>query len=384
MGPQTDIVGPLIELGTSPAGAPAWIIRDYATVKKLLTDERINRFPHPDVLDPPRFTTAEILQFKQVNQGGPPPPDDLIRRMVATSFSPRRMRGMEPQVNAIVRELIQDMRRAGPPAEIRSALAEPLSAHVISELLGIPADARAAVREWSDASVDLTNPARSAAADYELKALMNDLVEEKSKHPGEDILTDMLRFSDQEPELCGRDLVIGMAAGLRFAGQINTVTLIDRGLYLLLTHPIDRLRLTDPKVLEHAVEEILRFPHPVQRRIAGVPRYARADIYLGDVVIREGDLVILDLDDANVDPSVFADPESFCPARSENPHMSFGYGPHYCVGAALARLELKAVFGNIFGLLPELRIDGDPEALEPRRHQLSGGVMTLPVTWARG
>ncbi|APA96739.1 Biflaviolin synthase [Nocardia seriolae] len=375
---------PRVERGVSPAGDPAWIVRDYATIKKLLTDSRINRFPDPAVADPPRFTLAEILQFKQVDPDAPPPPDDLVRRMVATSFSPRRMRAIEPAVNAITRELIEDMRRDGPPADIRTALAEPLSSHVISELLGIPAEARAAVREWSDASVDLADRERSVRADRELKAFMNELVEAKTRQPGEDILSDMVRFSANEPQLAGRDLVIGMAAGLRFAGQINTVTLIDRGLFLLLTRPIERATLADSKTLERVVEEILRFPHPVQRRIAGVPRYARADIPLGGHVIGEGDLVILELDDANLDPGVFADAESFCPERTENPHLSFGYGPHYCVGAALARMELKSVFGNIFQLLPDLRIDGDPGALEPRRHQLSGGVMALPVTWTRG
>ncbi|WP_460730228.1 cytochrome P450 [Nocardia heshunensis] len=375
---------PRVERGISPAGDPAWIVRDYATIKRLLTDSRINRFPDPAVVDPPRFTMAEILQFKQVNPDAPPPPDDLVRRMVATSFSPRRMRAIEPAVNAITRELIADMLRVGPPTDIRTALAEPLSSHVISELLGIPAEARAAVREWSDASVDLADRARSVRADRELKAFMNDLVEAKARQPGEDILSDMVRFSADEPQLAGRDLVIGMAAGLRFAGQINTVTLIDRGLYLLLTNPIERAALTDPKTLDRVVEEILRFPHPVQRRIAGVPRYARADISLGDIVIGDGDLVILELDDANLDPSVFVEAESFRPERNDNPHLSFGYGPHYCVGASLARMELKSVFGNIFQLLPDLRIDGDPGALEPRRHQLSGGVMALPVTWTQG
>jgi pentalenolactone synthase len=112
-----------------------------------------------------------------------------------------------------------------------------------------------------------------------------------------------------------------------------------------------------------------------------LPRYANADIQLGGVTIAAGDLVLLDLQDANLDPAVFARPEVFEVERADNPHLTFGHGAYYCIGAPLARIELQIVFSALFGRFPTLRLAVPVERLRPRSQLLTGGVSELPVTW---
>src|SRR5262249_1906577 len=186
-----------------------------------------------------------------------------------------------------------------------------------------------------------------------------------------------------------------------FAGHETTVAAIDKGIVLLLTNPAQREAIQhDPTLVPSAVEEILRHPLPVPTpetstppetpekpvtldtgRAGGLPRYANADIELAGVTIRAGDLVLLDLQDANLDAQRFPVPEAFVVARVDNPHITFGHGPYYCIGAPLARIELQALFGTLFLRFPTLRLAVPAEQLRLRSHLLTGGLAALPVTW---
>ncbi|RDI60531.1 cytochrome P450 [Nocardia pseudobrasiliensis] len=374
------MVTPLLVRGASPAGDPAWIVRDHRTCRSLLNDDRLRRYPCSDIENPSSFTTSVSLQFRPGDSN--PWPDDLVRRMLGASFSPPRMKALEPAIEVIVLELIGDMRRAGPPADIRGALAEPLAALTISRIMGIPRQDHERVMRWSDGCLDIANPERAAEADRQLMTYMEDLLDEKLRNPAEDLISDMIGFVRDNPGETTRVDTIRLAAGLRFASQLNTPAAIDRGIYLLLTHPEHLTDIgTRPGAIRQVIEEVLRHPHPLAPRVAGVPRYAHEDIAVGEIDIARGDLVIFDLDAANRDEDAFDQPLEFRPARQSNQHLSFGYGAHYCIAASLARLELKVVFERIFDLLPNLRLAAGIDELVGQTNRLSGGMVQLPVTW---
>jgi pentalenolactone synthase len=164
------------------------------------------------------------------------------------------------------------------------------------------------------------------------------------------------------------------------------VAAIDRGVLLLLTNPHQRDALErDPDRLKQAVEEILRHPGPLRpseaRAGGGIPRYANADLDVAGVTIKAGDLVLLGLRAANQDEDRFARPQEFDVAREQNAHLTFGHGPHFCLGAPLARLELQTVFGTLLRRFPGLRLARPVEELQTRSHLLTGGVAELPVNW---
>jgi pentalenolactone synthase len=216
---------------------------------------------------------------------------------------------------------------------------------------------------------------------------MSELLERKRRTPAEDVLSDLVAAQAYAPAAFSDDGVAQLAAGLLFAGHETTVTAIDKGVILLLTNPAQRDVLQrDPTVVPRVVEEILRMPMPLPApehaaSPGGLPRYANADIELGGTTIAAGDLVLLDLQDANLDSAVFARPDAFEAERTDNPHLTFGHGAHYCIGAPLARIELQVVFSTLLRRFPTLQLAASVEDLRPRSQLLTGGVTELPVTW---
>jgi cytochrome P450 len=151
---------------------------------------------------------------------------------------------------------------------------------------------------------------------------------------------------------------------------------------LLLTNPGQWQALSDkPALIPNAVEELLRASPRGGAGIAGIPRYARTDFEIDDVAIGTGDLVVLDIGSANHDPAVFIDPDSVDVARKQPAHLTFGYGAHYCIGAPLARIELKTVFAQLIPRFPSMQLTVDPATLWVRRDVLAGGLGELPVSW---
>jgi pentalenolactone synthase len=204
---------------------------------------------------------------------------------------------------------------------------------------------------------------------------MTELIGRKRRAPGEDLLSDLLAAEDGG---LGEQQVAFIAAALLFAGHETTVARIDLGALLLMADPGQRHRLRrDPGAVPRAVEEILRVAAPGG---VGVPRYARTDIAIGGVTIRAGDAVLLTGTSANRDPEAFPDPDRFDVDRDPNPHLSFGHGPHYCIGAGLARVELQEVFAALPARFPAMR-PAVPVASLRIRDTLTGGLSSLPVTW---
>ncbi len=365
-------------------GAPAWLVSGYERVKELLADPRVSR-SHPDPRHAVRLTQPALF-------GGPMGDPEMeradharMRRLLTRSFSTRRMESLRPAVQTIVEELLTRVDRSGPPADFHEIAAFPLPILVICELLGVPPEDREDFCRWSDEATHMDHPARSRAGLQSLWRYLGALVERKHSIPGEDAISDLLEAAKLDPKLTD-DGIAHLSAGLLFAGHQTAVGIIDRGVMLLLTHPEQREALQrDPALAALAVEEILRYPSPIERpqtaRRGGLPRYTTVDVELDGVTIPAGDLVMFALQDANQDERVFADAARFDITRRKNPHLSFSHGLHFCLGAPLARMELQYLFGRLFECFPTLRLAVPAGELRPIREAVAGRVASLPVAW---
>jgi len=204
-----------------------------------------------------------------------------------------------------------------------------------------------------------------------------ELVKHKRAHPADDVTS----------RLCATDGVSAEEAAassmhLLFAGHETTVVQIGWGALLLLTNPGSWQTLSDnPGMIPNAVEELLRAATRGGAGIAGIPRYARTDFRIDGVTIRAGELVLLDIGSGNHDPAVFVDPDALDIGRKQTAHLTFGYGARYCIGAQLARTELKAAFAQLIPRFPFMQLAVDPATLTVRHDVLAGGLAELPVTW---
>lgn len=356
-------------------GDEAWLVTDYARVRRLLDDDRLGRsHPEPDAA----ARTGESALF-----GGPlgdfeteVADHNRMRTLLQPHFSPRHLRGLAPRVEALTTGLLDDLAQQGPPADLHARLALPLPILVICELLGVPYSDRDQFRAWAEDAGNVRDHARSERGLAELFGYGGRLVERKRAHPGDDVMS----------RLCAADGVSDDDAAmlsmfLLFAGHETTVVQIGLATLLLLTNRDQwRALVDDPALIPNAVEELLRAA-AIATGVGGIPRYARTDFDIDGVTVRAGDLLLLDLGSANHDPVVFAEPDRVDIARQGASHLTFGYGARYCIGAPLARIELKTVFAQLIPRFPSMHLTVDPETLSTRRDTLAGGLAELPVSW---
>jgi cytochrome P450 len=372
-------MGDHVRTVTTVAGDPAWLVGGHARVRRLLTDRRLGR-THPDPQHAARYSDSVIFGRPQPASATEDADDARMRRLLTPWFSPRRMAVLRPRVQELVDGLLDDLGRATPPVDFHEAVSFPLPALVICELLGVPYEDREDFRRWSDDAADMTDEGRSMSGLGALWQYIQQLVDAKRADPSDDLLSELATVE------ASSEGVAELGAGLLFAGHETTVAAIDTGLVLLLD---DRARfdalIRDPSLLDASVEEILRLPAPVPEpevpAAVGLPRWANAELDVDGTSIHAGELVLLDLESANLDPAVFDAPCAFDPSRPTNPHLTFGHGPHYCIGAPLARLELQVLFATLARRFPTLALAVPPTDLRPRSHLLTAGLESLPVTW---
>jgi cytochrome P450 len=369
---------------TTPAGDPAWLVTSYGDVKQLLNDPRLGR-SHPDPARAPRYTEAAIFGQPLGSPETEHAEHAQMRALLTRSFSAKRMEMLRPRIQELADGLIDDLLELTPPADFHAAVSFPLPVLVICQLLGVPFEDRDDFRRWSDDAADMTDGQRSRAGWGQLFVYMLELLGRKRQAPAEDVVSDLLATQAVDPGLTDQRIA-QLTAGLLFAGHETTVAAIDRGVVLLATNSAQRQALeANPGLITSAVEEVLRYPDPAKisdrSSTGGLPRYAHADIELGNTTIASGDLVLLGIHRANLDASVFPHPDDFDVRRGENPHMTFGHGSHYCIGAPLARIELQVVLGTLVHRLPGLRLATPVDQLRPKSHLLTGGLAELPVTW---
>lgn len=359
----------------TPAGSEAWLVTRHAEVKELFSDRRLGR-SHPDPEHAPRMSNALILGGPTDNYDTEQSDHARMRALLTPFFSAKKMAALRPCVEKMADLFLDTLAARTPPADLHEALSFPLPVMVICELLGVPFADRERFRVWSTDVGDLYDRARASAAMSSLQAYIKELVVRKRANPEDDVLSGLCAA---EHGLLSDEHIAGLGAGLLFAGHETTVVRIDIGTLLFLMHQDQRQALLDnPELITTAVEEILRLSSTGS---TAIPRYAREALEVGGVAIEPGEAVLLSGGAANRDERVFGEPDHFTIERQPNPHLTFGYGSHFCIGAPLARIELQAVFARLLSRFPTLRLAVPPEAIRFRTHVLTGGLCELPVTW---
>jgi cytochrome P450 len=373
---QLASTGPVHRVRT-PVGDMAWMITSYETVRQLLADDRLG-LSHKDPDNAARVHNSALFGGGPIGNYDTEHSDHKsFRSLLQPFFTPKRMRALRAKVAGLTDGLLDRMAADGPPADLHAALSVPLPILVICELLGVPPDEHVRFRAYSQAIADVTDRQRSSAGLTDMWSYTKDLIGRKRAQPGDDVISGLCLA---EGGTLDDDHIAMLAAALLFAGHEATVVQIDYGMVSLLSDP-DRWRtlLNDPALLPNALEECLRVGNT--GRSGGVFRYARTDIDIAGTTIRAGDLVLLNLGTANRDEKVFPAADDFDVSRQRNPHVAFGHGARYCLGAPLARIELEVVFRALLDRFPKMRLTQPLEEIKVADGLLTGGLTALSVTW---
>jgi cytochrome P450 len=360
-----------------PDGPGFWVLSRHADVKQvskapqLFSSERqgtLIRDPSPADLP---FIQAIMLNMD-------PPKHRVYRSLVNKVFTPRRVQHLLPKVRAMAREIIDRVAHKG-ECDFVADVAAPLPMQVICEMMGVPEADREQIYEISNRMIGSDDPDfepvaendyRQASAQMFLYAA--GLAERLRREPGDDIASALLQAEVDGEKLSDLDF-ISFFLLLAIAGNETTRTVTTNGMLSLIAHPAERRKLVaNPRLLPSAIEEILRFDPPVHY----FRRTATRDTEIRGVRIRAGDKVTLWYPSANRDEEVFPDPQRFDVARSPNEHLAFGVGEHFCLGANLARMELRVIFGEILKRLPDLELAAPPRRL---RSNFINGVKEMRV-----
>ncbi|WP_327245593.1 cytochrome P450 [Streptomyces sp. NBC_01320] len=347
-----------------------WLVPHYADVSALLRDRRLgrtylHRFTHEEFGRTPPPAAHE--PFTTLNGQGildlEAPDHTRIRRLVSKAFTPRTVEQLVPTVQRLAAELVDSFVEAG-GGDLLAAVAEPLPVAVIAEMLGIPESDRGPLRPWSAAICGMfeLNPSEETAsaavrASVDFSAYLRELIAERRKNPGTDLISALIAAHDEGERLSEQEM-ISTCVLLLNAGHEATVNTTVNGWWTLLRHPEQLAALrADHGLLPTAVEELMRYETPLQM----FERWVLDDIEIDGTVIPRGSEVALLFGSANRDPARFADPDTLDLSRQENPHITFGAGIHFCLGAPLARVELAASFGELLRRAPRMRLVSEPE-----------------------
>jgi len=345
-----------------------WRLLDYATVARVLSDPATFSSDFSGLTPVQEdFETFRTGMFV----GMDPPRHRKLRTLVSQAFTPRTVAGLEPRIRAITSDLLETVAGAS-RVDLVGALAYPLPILVISELLGIPADDRELFEKWARVLFSGDQLSESATMEEIEAALaqiaptireMNEYVlafiAHRRVHP-DNSLTSKLIAVEVDGERLEDQEIVGFVALLLVAGHITTTALVGNAAVCLDRHPEAAAALrADPARLPAALEEVLRCLPPFNE----LGRRTTAEVTLGGRVIPRDSIIMANLASANRDPGQFPDPEAFDIGRSPNPHLTFGHGIHFCIGAPLARLEGRVAFEELFSRYREMAIAAD-EAVE--------------------
>ncbi|WP_050988624.1 cytochrome P450 family protein [Streptomyces xiaopingdaonensis] len=390
---------------TLPSGVEAWLVTRHADARTALAEQRLSKNPgrHSEsahgkgkVGIPGERGANLMTHLLNID----PPDHTRLRRLVSQAFTPRRVAAFAPRVQALADELIDAIlarREPGAPvgeADLIHEFAFPLPIYAICDLLGVPSQDQDDFRDWAGMMLRHGNAPRGGVgrAVKKMRRYLAELIHRKREllppRPAadEDLISGLIRASDHGEHLTENEAA-AMAFILLFAGFETTVNLIGNGTLALLRHPEQRALLQeaverggprDETLLARAVEELLRFDGPVEM---ATWRFATEPLVLGGARIAEGDPVLVVLAAADRDPERFESPDALDLTRTDNQHLGYGHGIHYCLGAPLARLEGRTALATLFRRLPALELATPPDELRWRGGLIMRGLRTLPVTY---
>ena len=366
---------------TSAFGTEVYLITRHEDVKALLSDpERFSNARPPGFVVPgaPTVSDEELASSRAGNLLGLDPPEhQRLRRMLTPEFTIRRMKRLQPRIAEIVDAQLDSLESTGPPADLVSSFALPIPSLVICELLGVPYEDREDFQQRSTRQLDLSLPISErlelVRRGREYMAL---LVQRSRRHPGEDILGMLVR--DHGHELTDDEL-IGVASLLLLAGHETTSNMLGLGTLALLRHPDQLAEVRDhPEAVGPAVEELLRWLSIVQ---SAIPRITTTDVEVAGVRIPAGQLVFVSLPSGNRDPDFIDSAEVLDIRRGAPGHLAFGHGVHHCLGAPLARMEMRVAFPALLQRFPALALAEDFDDVQFRSFHFIYGLKSMEVAW---
>ena len=380
-------VHPVLEVPVEGYDGPgAWLLTRYRDVHEVLKDSRFSarRTAAPLIRDNldrmPSFIRQSAIGMQSMLTMDAPD-HTRIRKLVNKAFTPRRIAGLRGRIEELVREELDAIEACG-EVDLISALAEPLPAIVIGELLGVPAEDRRQFKQWSSQLINALGATTLAErgrlgqqAGESLLAYLGDIIAQRRREPRDDLISAMVLAQEESDALSDGEL-LATSNLLLIAGHETTTNLIGNGMLALLRAPaeLERLR-ADPTLIKSTVEELLRFDGPVQATI----RVATEDVAIDEHVIAKGSIVIVNIGAANRDPEVFDEPDRLDIARDPNPHLGFGFGAHFCMGAPLARLEAQVALGELVARFPTSELKD--EAPEYSANPILRGLKSLELSF---
>lgn len=369
---------PLLEISL-PSGEPALLVTRYKDVRRLFADERLSR----NTFGRASRVSASNDLFGDPRIDNDPPRYLTERAVVMRAFSARRIEALRTVVKEIVEQLLDEMERGPQPAELMEAFAYPLPILVICHMLGVPPRDRAKFRRLIDGFLsvsrlpeDEVEECRRQYWDY-----LTELIDAKRAEPGDDLISELIEISREDPsKLTGYQLQHWVKT-LLIAGYVTTASQLGTSMAVLLHRPEVAAELkADLPLVPSAVEELLRYQ--IMGTSLGTLRYAVEDIELldGTTVIPKGSTVLLS-QESNMDADEFENPLHLDIRRTENHHLTFGAGIHFCAGAALARMELQEATEGLLRRFPGLRLAVPGEQLKRPEGGFLAGYTEIPVSW---
>ncbi|HKT01134.1 MAG TPA: cytochrome P450 [Rugosimonospora sp.] len=368
---------------STPYGEPGWLVTRYDSVKTVLSDPRFSRAGAVAAGDRlPRASSFAPLANPLSSTD--PPEHTRVRRPVLGAFTKNQVERYRRRTREIADTLVDDLLAAGGPVDLCDAFAKPLPTTLVGEIFGVPPQDRVQFKQWSTPVLSRTRhtSGQIAAAQARLHGYLHRLVTRKRAHPGDDLLSDLLRTHAGQHTIT-EDQLVAITASLLLNDSIANQT--ANFCYQLLTNPEQLAWLrSHPARLPAAVEELLRYvpvgvdaPSGAQ----GHPRMALTDVHLDGTTIRAGDFVLPSIVSANRDERVFADAYRLDLSRTRNPHIAFGYGTHHCPGAELSRMTLQVALGTLLRRLPDLQLAVPPDQVPWIHGMIVRGLHSLPVRW---
>ncbi|MFG3344251.1 cytochrome P450 [Streptomyces sp. NPDC048018] len=355
---------------THPGGKPGWMVTGHELVRSILAD--------------PRFSSRKELMNVVDFELPPAPPGEFLlmdepqhsryRKPLVGKFTARRMRLLTERVEQITADCLDAMEAAGPSADLVAAFAKPIPTMVICELLGVPYEDRDSFQEQIDTFMSGESSDEDLIAAYTAtQEYLARLVAAKRANPTDDVLSELTDGDLTDEELRGISLIL-LAAGFD-----TTANMLSLGTFALLQHPDQLAALrSEPELVDQAVEELLRYLSVAK----SFHRTALEDVEVGGHTIEAGTTVVLSYHTANRDPERYEDPHVLDLRRRSGGHLAFGHGIHLCLGAQLARIEMRVALPALLGRFPTLRlaVPADEVALRPETADIYG-VKSLPVAW---
>lgn len=361
----------------------SWHIFRYADVQRVLNEYAIFSSDVTRTLGIRSERDDKKIAHASLNFTDPPR-HRQIRSLVNLGFTPRMVAQLEPRIQAITRELLD---QAPDGMDIIRDLAAPLPVTVIAELLGIPAEKREEFKRWSDSAVAIAGPPDQLRQDEKMQEhrrntqqmheYFTQIIEERRQHPQNDLISGLLA-ADIDGERLGSTELIAFCELLLIAGNETTTHLIGNSVISFDRHPeaLEQLR-SDPALLPGAIEEVLRYLSPIKV----MARFTSSEVMLGDQRIPARQPVMAWIASANRDEAQFPEPDHFDIQRNPNRHIAFGHGIHFCLGAPLARLEARIALTEMLKRFPGSWHLVSDTLLEPVEGMIVFGAKSLPLTW---